>query len=315
MKRKNFTIILIMLTLIFASNTNPSWAADGHEEYIKVCLKSGSTEDDSYSLISNEGFVLCSIQDGFLMEDMVLPDYTALEVVKMDDQIVLMDNEGNFVMEDLLESTVIMPLDYHNEGLITFENTPYRGGIIIIPNQNGSLSALNYITMEHYLYGVLNAEIHHTHPEEALKAQAVAARSFAKLNMGKHRAEGFDVCCTTHCQVYRGYTGEYEKTNKAVDDTFGEVIAYNGRPVAAYYFKNSGGHTQDVGDVWSYNEPYLIGIEDEHSPVYPWNVSLTYETIKSRLESGGYYPGNVESVTIKERNKNGHVFLRLWPVE
>ena len=306
---RRFTLTFIMLTLTFVLGITLSWGASSQDsENIKVGLKYGSNAGQSYSLKSDEGFILCSVQNGMLTEGMPLPAFTSVRVFAKFGAVVLMDENDTLLSADLGNSTIIMPLNYEdNGGIITFENTPYRGGVIFTPNSNGSISAANYLSIEHYIYGVLNSELHHTNPGEALKAQAVAARSFGVLNKKKHSSEGFDVCLTTHCQVYKGYSGEYEATNKAVDDTLGEMIFYGEKPVAAYYFKNSGGYTQDVVDVWSFAEPYLTSVEDEYSPSYPWTASFTYDTLKSKLQAAGYNPGEIRSVTIKDRCKTGNV--------
>ncbi|MDD3169327.1 MAG: SpoIID/LytB domain-containing protein, partial [Eubacteriales bacterium] len=160
---------------------------------------------------------------------------------------------------------------------------------------------------EHYVYGVLNSELHYSNPIEALKAQAVAVRSFGELNLNKHSADGFDLCATTHCQVYKGYSDEYSSTVQAADETCGEMLYSNETPVTAFYFKNSGGYTQNVEDVWAYRHPYLRAVKDEYSPVYPWSTSLSFDTIEQKMEAAGCSPGTIQSIAIKSRNSTGAV--------
>ena len=172
---------------------------------------------------------------------------------------------------------------------------------------DGTLAVINYITLEHYVYGVLNSELHYTNPIEALKAQAVAARSFGELNMKKHSADGFDLCATTHCQVYKGFSGEYPSTVRATDETRGEMIYSKGTPVTAFYFKNSGGYTQNVEDVWTYRHPYLKSVKDNYCPTYPWSTSLSFDTISQKLEAAGCGAGTIRSISIIRRNGTGAV--------
>ena len=112
------------------------------------------------------------------------------------------------------------------------------------------------------------------------------------------------MCATTHCQVYSGADSEYESTNRAVDETAGELIYYEGEPVAAYYFANSGGHTENSEDAWATALGYLRGIVDEYSPEYTWTVRLTRAELNNTFASRGL--GTVESVTIDSVNESGY---------
>jgi len=116
----------------------------------------------------------------------------------------------------------------------------YRGDLEVAL-KNNNLILINSVSMEDYLYGVLPAEISAQAPEEALRAQAVAARSIAFSSLGRHKKDGFDLCADVHCQVYQGMSVEKERTNQAVDDTSGRIMVYAGKPVYAYYHSNSGG--------------------------------------------------------------------------
>jgi len=123
-------------------------------------------------------------------------------------------------------------------------DTQYRGDLEVIVRDN-KITLINVVSIEEYLYGVLPAEIPPFANYEALKAQAVAARTIALKNLGRHRKSGFDFCSEVHCQVYRGKSGETPLTNKAVDDTRGEVITYNGELIEAFYHANCGGCLRD----------------------------------------------------------------------
>jgi len=157
------------------------------------------------------------------------------------------------------------------------------------------------------LYGVLNSEMGYHNPSEALKAQAVTARSFAVSNREKHESEGFNLCADVHCQVYKGYSDEYKDTNRAVDDTLNLTLIYGGKPVSGYYFKNSGGHTLSAEEVWGGKMPYLIGVKDDYSPDYTWNHSLSFQEARGRLEAAGHNIGTVKSVKITGRSLSGAV--------
>lgn len=315
MKHYKRTIIFIMLTFLLlpvcqnfrAEATAEATAAADQNDYLKIGLKYGDNAVSVCTIKADAGFLLGTAKEGSFIEGMPLPAYTKLIAANENGAIVIRDENGILLSADLGISGCIMPADYSEEGIIYYENTPYRGGIMLLAKSNGSITVINYITLEHYVYGVLNAELYHTNPEEALKAQAVAARSFAVLNLGKHSADGFDLCSTTDCQVYKGFSGEYPATNSATDETGGEMIRFNGKPVTAFYYKNSGGYTQNVEDVWTFSQPYLKAIKDEYSPSYPWRISLSFDTIRQKLEASGYYPGTIQSISVKNRNQTGAV--------
>ncbi len=116
----------------------------------------------------------------------------------------------------------------------------YRGNLEVIAVKNkGTL--INVLSVEEYLYGVLSAEIPANSKEEALKAQAVAARTHVYKNMGRHKKDGFNLCADVHCQVYQGISSETKSTNKAVKDTKSEIIGYVGKPIEIFYHANCGG--------------------------------------------------------------------------
>ncbi len=128
-----------------------------------------------------------------------------------------------------------------------------RGNLEIVKYRD-KLNVINTINVEEYLYGVLPSEIYPKANMEALKAQAVAARTLILRNRGRHKKEGFDFCSTVHCQVYRGMAAEKERTNRAVDDTYGEVMVYKGELIEAFYHSNCGGCLR--GDLFG-NRGYL----------------------------------------------------------
>ncbi|MDD4565200.1 MAG: SpoIID/LytB domain-containing protein [Eubacteriales bacterium] len=281
--------------------------AASNDNYIKIGLKYGNNSVQSCTLSSEEGFQLGTAKNRGFEEGMPLPAYEKIIITNDKGAIVIKDEDGVLLSADIGSKGCIMPANDENEGIIYYEGTPYRGGIMLIPNSNGSIIVINYLMMEHYIYGVLNSEMGYTNPKEALKAQAVTARSYAELNLGKHSEAGFDLCPTTCCQVYRGYSGEYPSIIKAVDETRGEMIYHDGEPISAFYYKNSGGYTQNVEDVWSISRAYLRAVEDKYSPTYPWSVTLSYDTIQANLEAAGFNPGTVESVAINNRNMTGAV--------
>ncbi|HJV49216.1 MAG TPA: SpoIID/LytB domain-containing protein [Geothrix sp.] len=142
----------------------------------------------------------------------------------------------------------------------------YRGKVEIFPNAQGRLTVVNTLDLETYLRGVVPKEMGAWEfPNvEALKAQAVAARTYAVANRGKRAADGFDMGDTVADQVYGGRDGEQSLTDRAVQETEGLFATYGGKPIQALFMANCGGHTTDVSQVFGGEAPYLRAV-----PCYP----------------------------------------------
>ncbi|WP_243287546.1 SpoIID/LytB domain-containing protein [Geothrix terrae] len=135
----------------------------------------------------------------------------------------------------------------------------YRGKVEIFPNAQGRLTVVNTLDLETYLRGVVPREMGAWEfpALEALKAQAVAARTYAVANRGKRAADGFDMGDTVADQVYGGRDGEQALTDRAIQETEGLFATYGGKPILALFMANCGGHTVDVSQVFGGDAPYL----------------------------------------------------------
>lgn len=310
MKQMGVTVILFMLTIAslfwIAGQTHQAYAAD-IPSYIKVGLYFDSTAKDSVTLSTDNGFQLGTATSDGVEETMPLPAYNQVVATVENGQVVLRDPNGVLLSNGMGNNDCIMPTDYEGSGLVALDGKHYRGGVMFRVNNNNKITVINYLPLEYYVYGVLNNEMGGNYPMEALKAQAVAARSYAAVNTGLYKSKGFDVCGTIQCQVYSGYDGENPNTNEAVDETKGMLLYSDGKPVTAFYFKNSGGHTQNSEDVWSTKEDYLRGVEDPYSPDYSWTATISFADLQSKLEAANYHPGNIQSVAITKRNSAGAV--------
>ena len=141
----------------------------------------------------------------------------------------------------------------------------YRGQLEL-REVEGSLRAINIVSLEEYLMSVVPSEMIASWPLEALKVQSVAARSYTLANLDKHKQESYDLCSTVHCAAYRGIKREHERSNQAVRETAGEIMTYDGQPINAVYSANSGGHTENSEDVWNFAVPYLKGVSTQENP-------------------------------------------------
>lgn len=179
-------------------------------------------------------------------------------------------------------------------GLLRVEGRPYRGAIEIRRTVQGRLTAINEVGLEAYLYGVIKAEIDPKWPAEAVKAQAVAARTLAVERMSASGARspstGYDLPATTDAQVYLGAAAEDPAATAAVDVTRGQVVTYQGLPIFAAYHSNSGGHTEDSENVWGTVYPYLRGLPDPYALGVPgalWSAHLPLAAVATQLRRGG----------------------------
>ncbi len=150
-------------------------------------------------------------------------------------------------------------------GTLTVRGQPYRGELRVQTAPGGGLTVVNRLDMETYLQGVVPREIGRFDLDiyEAIKAQAVAARTYAYTYLGRRAQQGFDVYATVEDQVYGGAGAENETVNRAVRETSGEIMAYNGRPITAYYHSTCAGYTAAIDEVWNNPPvPYLVAVRD-----------------------------------------------------
>jgi stage II sporulation protein D len=150
------------------------------------------------------------------------------------------------------------------EARVAVEGTAYRGSLRVLVNPRGTLNLLNRVDLEEYLYGVVPAEMGPKRFDaiEALKAQAVAARTYALSHRGQFEAEGYDLCATPKCQVYGGVPVEDPLSQAAVDGTRGLVVAYQGQFADALFVSTCGGMTENVENVFSGAPlPYLVSVD------------------------------------------------------
>ncbi len=136
----------------------------------------------------------------------------------------------------------------------------YRGKIEVFVNSRGTLTVVNVVPMEDYLLGVVPNELG-LPSMEAQKAQAVAARTYAWANIGGFGTQGFDLLPTVYSQVYRGVSSENSNGTRAVRETAGIVATYKGKPINALYTSTCGGRTENSGNIFQFDEPYLRGVE------------------------------------------------------
>jgi len=184
----------------------------------------------------------------------------------------------------------------------------YRGSIEFRPNVFGGITAVNALSLDDYVQGVVPGEVPSSWPAEVLKAQAVAARSYALTTDAG--GELFDQYPDTRSQVYRGVDHETLTTNAAVQATANEVLRYGGKIAVTYFFSTSGGRTENVENVFygATPSPYLVSVDDPFdnaSPRHRWRLTFTARKMRSKLR--GLVKGRLRRIKVVERGSSPRV--------
>ena len=198
-----------------------------------------------------------------------------------------------------------------NAGAVTTLNdeNKYRGGFRFERIGGGAATVVNVVDMEDYVKGIIPYEMSASWPLEALKAQSVCARTYSVYTMARsrHTANHFDLCTSTHCQVYRGIGSANANSDQAVEETAGQLAYYNGKIIDAVYYSSNGGASEDSKNVWGNAFGYLTGKLDPYEADiadkannYKWSKTLTASELKSRLNNSGYVCTDIVSVTPKQ---------------
>ena len=188
---------------------------------------------------------------------------------------------------------VSLASDDEKNAPVRYNDRPYRGRIEVFTNLRGSLTVVNELGLEDYVRGVVANELSPGgYPAiEALKAQAIAARTYALKNRGQFMSEGFDVLPTTRSQVYRGLTSENPLSTRAVDETRGLIATYAGEPINALYTSTCGGRTEDSENIFNQPVPYLRSREcaaEGSSAFSPFTIKTNREP--AELHTDSYVP-------------------------
>lgn len=207
----------------------------------------------------------------------------------------------------------VLPDGQGDDAVTWFKGYRYAGGFEYARVTGGNLSVINVVNLEDYVKGVITTEMSGSWPLEALKAQAVCARTYA-LRTSKHlSAYGFDVCATSDCQVYNGISLATATSNQAVEETAGECLYYGGDLVQdPVYHSSNGGATEDAVNVWGTEKGYLKGKTDPYESMtsisnYSWTVTYSASELSWILQQKGYDVGTVKNVYVSEYTPQGNV--------
>jgi stage II sporulation protein D len=185
----------------------------------------------------------------------------------------------------------------------------FRGEIQFIKS-NHKLIAVNHIELEDYVKGISVRETSHYRPIESLKAEVIAFRTFALYKAEENKQKDFDLTSDIYSQVYGGKGAERYRINKAVDDTKGLVLTYQGKIIPAFYHATCGGHTEDASLYWNIDLVPLKGVACnfcKDSPHFNWHEVLSKKEVRDLLAKGRYQTGEIKDILISGRDKSGRI--------
>jgi stage II sporulation protein D len=186
----------------------------------------------------------------------------------------------------------------------------YRGSLDILLCEDMRLLAVNIIELEQYIKGVLYHEVSNRWPMEAMKAQAVAVRTYALYQMKENKTGKYDVTSDIYSQVYGGRSAERFRTNIAVNRTRGEIMTYERKILPAYYHASCGGYTENAGNLWKHALPPLEGVPCHfcrRGPHYTWKKNYQSKDIQDKLNGHSYKLGIIREISVAKRNESGRI--------
>lgn len=220
----------------------------------------------------------------------------------------------------LLDRGILMGLNVYPVSRLTIEPSrdasilidgrPFRGEITFIRTAENRITVVNDINVEDYIKGVLYHEVSHHWPMEALKAQAVAARTYALYSINP-AGKPYDVTNDIYSQVYGGKESERYRTDLAVDYTRGQILTYNGQIIPAYFHATCAGMTEDARELWNLPEiAPLRGVPCsfcQGSPHLHWKKNFRLRDIQNALNQHGYKVGTISDMAIVDRDRSDRI--------
>ena len=298
---RNKLLVISLLIFLFCIFSMSVYASEYKSE-ISVGLRYGENNLNAMTVSSVPGVGIYNAETG-----------ETLYISQPGEEVYIQMGSTGFAAIDKFDASFITKISIQSsDNIVSFDGKKYRGYIRAERTNNGELLVLNYVGTDEYVSSVLGKEMSYTWPIEALKAQAVCARNFVLCRNSAHKNYGFDVCATTHCQVYGGVESEHENTRRAVEETKGVLAKYEGKVVGLYFFATSAGQTEDVENVWGSPYGYLKSVPDTYenpqkASRYTWTQKLTRTEIEEKLKNAGVDIGNLKKITIDSKTSSGRV--------
>jgi len=200
------------------------------------------------------------------------------------------------------------------EGEIIVDGRSYRGSLEVLGDLKATVTVINDLPLEEYVMGVLAGEIPQGWPLESLKAQALAARTFAILKQSEARRRGapYDLENTHLYQMYHGTEKVTQPARQAVIETAGEILIHKDSPIQAFFHSNCGGKTSRAGNVWSKDQPYLRSVDCpfcQGGPHFQWKRDVPLGEVARQARAAGIPLAEVLEMKVLERDESGRVVL------
>jgi len=303
--KKVLSICFIFTFLFTLINFTSVSALDPKYEIVKVGLYYSTTAKTNLNLTSDTGF-----QVGYLQENTFVPLYALSETSLSISFASSTSLVANGTSLDIANGNLSFVSD---SGVVGIEGKKYRGAIVLVPTAENAFTVINFVNINDYIASVVGKEMSPSWHIEALKAQAVCARSYTLSTFNKHSSLGFNLCATQDCQVYTGISGESEKTIRAAHDTKDQILTYNGNVASTLYSSSNGGSTAYSKNVWGNDVPYLTAKEDIHeNPAEtsnsPWKVTFTNEDIQKKLSEKQIDIGDVYDMKVTGADEFGRTY-------
>ncbi len=280
---------------------------------VESCIKPGVYKNESKGISSNDPVYVrillsegtkpftISSDEGFIIKEKL----SSIRKISGNKSLIIKSDELNLPLQILTE-----------KGFIKLNGMPYRGSFEII-SSGGRIFAINHLTVEEYLFSVVAGEIPSSWPIEALKAQAVASRTFAYHHVMdiKNKNNIYDLKATTSSQLYKGASSERKETTKAVIDTSGEIMTYNNQIIISFFHSSCGGKTADYKTVWNIkNLEYLHQVECNYcskSPDFEWEASISMNEIKNKIKKLYKFDGKITGISFeREAGRISEVIIK-----
>jgi stage II sporulation protein D len=307
---------LLLLVLLWSCATVPGLQEESTSNYIRVPFVRALLQDSGTQ-------IALSAENSFAIECLVAGTQEVfyasqpVTVSNVSGKLAVRNFRNDPIREGLAEVNII-PRGAGNRCRVGAKT--YRGILKVLPHGD-VCRVVNIVYMEDYLRGVVPPEIgpREDHEIEAVKAQAVAARTYAMAHLRQYAGEPYDIKASIMDQVYEGASVETKLVNKAVDQTLGRVIMYHDDLINAYYHSTCGGRTDNIEDVWDRQElPYLKSVEDGRacswSKYYTWKEYFSEQQLRGRIEQylasdrgRDLRIGPITNVTVGERTAGGRI--------
>ena len=303
---KKILFLMLIFSMIFCSF---AYAKVSVPETIRIGIYSSGSSVSSFTISSKSGMQVGTVDANGAFTKLKDIEAGKTITIKKGASTNRVNVEGIGDVGDGTHFLKIYAKDMGSTPLLKVNSNQYRGSIEVRRYSSSDMTVMNELAMQEYLYGVVPREIGGSSPIEAVKAQAIIARTYAAKNYQKRANLGFDLTNTVSDQAYGGYDWEYPNSNKAVDETNGMVAVYQGELIGGYYFSTSGGYTESSVNVWGGEVDYLEAVPDPYEPTNlektTWTVTYSNSDIEKKLAEKGVNIGSVKDMVVTEVSDAG----------